>query len=73
LEPYLTEREKNVLTLLALGYTNKEISEKLHISIHTTKAHLESIYEKWNVTNRVQAVIKAISLNKIKIQDILPD
>ena len=73
MEPYLTEREKNVLTLLALGYTNKEISEKLHISIHTTKAHLESIYEKWNVTNRVQAVIKAISLNKIKIQDILPD
>ena len=73
MEPYLTEREKNVLTLLALGCTNKEISEKLHISIHTTKAHLESIYEKWNVTNRVQAVIKAISLNKIKIQEILPE
>lgn len=68
---YLTERELQVLNLLAKGYTNKEISGKLNISVHTTKAHLESIYEKFCIDNRLQAVIKAIKLGLIKADDIL--
>ena len=60
LEVKITERELNVLELLSQGYTNKEISEKLNISIHTTKAHLESLYYKLNATNRIQAVMVAI-------------
>jgi len=54
----LTEREINVIKYLKEGLTNKEIANNLSISIHTVKAHLESIYEKLQVKNRVQAVIK---------------
>ena len=63
----LTERELNVMHYLAQGLTNEEIAKLLHISVHTVKAHLEAIYDKLNVTNRVQAVIKAIKFNLIDI------
>ena len=45
MENHLTEREMGVLFYLAQGLTNEEISEKLHISVHTVKAHLEAIYD----------------------------
>ena len=57
-----TERELEVLHLLLLGLNNKEISDKLFISNHTTKAHVASIYKKLEVTNRVQAAVKCIIL-----------
>ena len=63
----LTERERNILYLLVEGFTNKEIAEKLYISIHTVKAHLEAIYEKLGVNNRVQTVIKAVKLGLVEI------
>ena len=63
----LTEREKGIVLLLAEGDTNKEIAEKLHISVHTVKAHLEAIYDKFGVSNRVQASIKAVVLGLIDI------
>ncbi|MBE7703582.1 MAG: response regulator transcription factor [Cyanobacteria bacterium SIG28] len=63
----LTEREKNILYLLVEGFTNKEIAEKLFISVHTVKAHLEAIYEKLGVNNRVQTVIKAVKLGLVEI------
>ena len=63
----LTEREQNVVNYLAQGLNNDEISKLLNISVHTTKAHLESIYEKFEVHNRVQAVIKAIKLGIIEL------
>ncbi|MCQ2754055.1 MAG: response regulator transcription factor [bacterium] len=56
----LTAREIDVLQLLKEGFNNTEISKKLFISTHTVKAHLENIYEKLNVHNRVQAVVFAI-------------
>ena len=68
---YLTEREKNVLFYLTSGLKNEEISKILNISVHTTKAHLEAIYEKLEVTNRVQATIKAIKLGLIDINAII--
>lgn len=67
----LTEREKSVLFLLAQGMKNDEISEKLHISVHTTKAHLEMIYEKLGVKNRVQAAIKAIELGFFTVSELV--
>lgn len=67
----LTERESNVLFYLAKGLTNEEIAEKLHISVHTVKAHLEAIYDKLNVTNRVQAAIKAIALEMIELSSLI--
>jgi DNA-binding NarL/FixJ family response regulator len=56
----LTDQEMLILSLLALGYDNKGITEQLHISINTLKTHLRNIYEKIEVNDRTQAVIWAI-------------
>jgi DNA-binding NarL/FixJ family response regulator len=52
----LTERESEVLGLLARGLANKQIAAALGISEHTVKFHVSSIYTKLNVTNRAEAV-----------------
>ncbi|HXF86282.1 MAG TPA: response regulator transcription factor [Anaerolineales bacterium] len=52
----LTERESEVLELLARGMANKQIAAALGISEHTVKFHVSSIYSKLNVTNRAEAV-----------------
>jgi DNA-binding NarL/FixJ family response regulator len=52
----LTERELEVLGLLARGLANKQIAVSLGISEHTVKFHVSSIYTKLNVTNRTEAV-----------------
>lgn len=55
----LTEREREVLDLLALGLTNKEIAEKLFITTNTVKRHLKAIFEKLDVHTRSAATAKA--------------
>ena len=65
-----TEREREVLFLLLRGLNNKEISKKLFLSNHTTKAHVASIYKKLGVSNRVQAAIKSMKLGAEKIFDL---
>lgn len=52
----LTDRELEVLGLLARGLANKQIALELGISEHTVKFHVSSIYTKLNVTNRTEAV-----------------
>jgi NarL family two-component system response regulator YdfI len=52
----LTDRELEVLGLLAKGLANKQIAVALGISEHTVKFHVSSIYTKLNVTNRTEAV-----------------
>ena len=52
----LTERESEVLNLLAEGLANKQIALTLGISEHTVKFHVSSIYTKLNVTNRTEAL-----------------
>ena len=61
----LTNREKVVLRLIANGLNNRQIALKLGISPHTAKAHVCSIISKFNVTDRVQAVVKAIANGEI--------
>ncbi len=56
----LTSREKEILTLVAKGASNSDIAEKLFVREVTVKTHLNSIYKKLNVDNRVQAVLLAI-------------
>lgn len=55
----LTEREQQVLSVIAKGATNQEISAYLKISQHTVKTHIYNIYQKINVPNRLQAAIWA--------------
>jgi len=52
----LTEREVEILQLLALGLTNKQIAARLKISSNTVKFHVSSIFGKLGTTNRVEAV-----------------
>jgi DNA-binding NarL/FixJ family response regulator len=54
----LTTREKEILELIKTGLQNKEIAEKLHISPQTVRKHLENIYDKLQVNNRVEAISK---------------
>jgi len=61
IEP-LSARETEVLSLIALGKTNKEIADQLIISPGTVKAHTSSIYRKLDVTNRTEAVAHAREL-----------
>ncbi|HMW91522.1 MAG TPA: response regulator transcription factor [Candidatus Obscuribacter sp.] len=56
----LSAREKDVLRLMVDGASNKEISEKLIISISTVRTHVEHILEKLAVTGRTQAAVKAM-------------
>jgi len=56
----LTKKELEVLSLLSEGLTNQEISEKLVISISTTKAHVHNILQKLYLEDRTKAVVKAI-------------
>lgn len=62
----LTERELEILDLIAEGITNKQIATKLHIALSTVKTHTLNIYSKLDVNSRVQAVIKGKELNILK-------
>ncbi len=52
----LTNREIEILQLLALGLTNKQIAARLKISAHTVKFHVSAIFSKLGTNNRVEAV-----------------
>lgn len=62
----LTNREKEVLTLVAKGANNKDIAEKLVLREVTVKSHLNSIFKKLSVTSRTQAVLLAMQMELIK-------
>jgi two-component system response regulator DesR len=55
----LSEREREVLTHMADGATNKEIAERLFLSPHTVKEHTSALYRKLGVRNRAEAVQRA--------------
>jgi DNA-binding NarL/FixJ family response regulator len=54
----ISEREKEILTLLSKGLLYKEISEQLHITVGTVKQHIHNIYQKMHVGNRTEAINK---------------
>lgn len=60
-EDVLSERELNVLRLVAVGDSNLEIAEKLCISVHTVKSHIRSILDKLQLENRTQAANYALN------------
>lgn len=64
----LTQREKEILKLVAIGNSNLEIAKKLFIREITVKTHLNNIYRKIGVENRVQATILAINSGIYELQ-----
>ena len=55
----LSEREREVLVLMASGATNREIAAELYLSPHTVKEHTSALYRKLEVRNRAEAVQRA--------------
>ena len=57
--PELTEREAEVLTLIAQGYTNAAIAEHLALSPKTVRNHVSNIFSKLQVADRAEAIVRA--------------
>ncbi|QCT75381.1 response regulator transcription factor [Macrococcoides canis] len=66
LHDMLTEREKEILLLIAKGYSNQEIADASHITIKTVKTHVSNILSKLEVQDRTQAVIYAFQHDLIE-------
>ena len=61
----LTERETEILRLMAGGYSNKEIANSLDVAEGTVKNHVSNILSKMGVRDRTRAVLKALELGLI--------
>jgi DNA-binding NarL/FixJ family response regulator len=57
--PELTEREREILTLIAQHETNPEIATRLHLSPKTIRNHVSNIFTKLQVADRAQAIVRA--------------
>jgi DNA-binding NarL/FixJ family response regulator len=67
--PALTNREIEVLRLVAKGMSNREIAEELYISENTVKNHVRNILEKLHLHNRMEAVIYAVKERLLDIRE----
>lgn len=56
--PFLTEKEKSIALMIADGLSNKEISQREKIALSTVKGHIQHIFEKANVTDRISLALK---------------
>jgi DNA-binding NarL/FixJ family response regulator len=57
--PELTEREAEILALIARGRTNEEMAGQLVLSLKTVRNHVSNIFSKLQVADRAQAIIRA--------------
>ncbi|KUO20537.1 response regulator [Streptomyces dysideae] len=62
----LTEREREILTVMGMGWTNTEIAERLHLAESTVKTHVSRVLAKTGSRDRVQAVILAYDTKLVK-------
>ncbi|HID90231.1 MAG TPA: response regulator transcription factor [Anaerolineae bacterium] len=65
----LTSREMEVLRLAAKGMTNREIADRLHISVRTVQVHLSNIFGKLGVGSRTEAVLYALRKGWLTLED----
>lgn len=65
----VTKREKEIIELISLGYSNKEIAEKLLVSVSTVDAHRYNILKKLEVKNTAEMIMKAIKLKIINLKN----
>ncbi len=68
LEPSITRREREVLVLLADGFTMRQIGRRLGISSRTVEAHVGKLYRKLTVRTRVQAIARGSALGLIELR-----
>ena len=68
----LTEREMDVLRLIARGHSNREIADSLIISEKTVKTHVSNILSKLHLADRTQAAIYALRQRLVPMDDPLP-
>jgi DNA-binding NarL/FixJ family response regulator len=66
----LTERETEVLQLLARGKANKQIATSLHVTEKTVKAHVSSILAKLGVQSRTQAALYAVRAGLVSVREL---
>ena len=66
----LSDRETEVLRLLARGKANKQIASELYIEEHTVKAHVSSILMKLGVQSRTQAALHAVRTGLVSVEEV---
>lgn len=70
----LSERESEVLALVARGAANKEIAASMGLSVRTVEAHLRSIFAKLMVGSRTEALVVAVKMGLLRMEEVdLPD
>jgi len=62
----ISDRELEVLELLAAGHSNKEIAQQLSVSPNTIKTHVAKVFEKLEVSRRTEAILRARELGVIR-------
>jgi NarL family two-component system response regulator LiaR len=65
----LSERESEILRLVTLGMSNKEMAEKLFLSERTVKAHLTNIFNKLNVASRSEAIVRGLQWGLVTLEN----
>jgi len=68
----LTDREIEVLRLAATGMSNKEIAERLSVTVRTVKAHISNVFAKMNVASRTEAILKAMREGGLELEEAPP-
>ena len=64
---FLTDKERDVLSMVLHGRSDAMIADKLHMSVHTVDSHMRNIFRKLEVNNRTMAVVKALTLGLIHL------
>jgi DNA-binding NarL/FixJ family response regulator len=66
----LSERESEVLALVARGAANREIARSMRLSVRTVEAHLRSIFSKLSVASRTEAVVFAVKAGLLRLEEV---
>jgi DNA-binding NarL/FixJ family response regulator len=63
----LTDRQLEILTLLALGYSEKEVAVRLGISLRTARNHVANLYQRLGLHHRAEAVLTAVRYGLVEV------
>jgi DNA-binding NarL/FixJ family response regulator len=63
----LTDRQLEILTLLALGFSEKEVAVRLGISLHTARNHVANLYQRLGLHHRAEAVLMAVRYGLVEV------